>query len=83
MRKRPNWSRRLPRPFTIPGIMTLATLADVREFLRHLPADCRELSTWRHVADQLVEAVRGGDVTDVAAALLIVLALERAPCRPG
>ena len=30
--------------------MTLKTLADVREILRHLPEDRRARPTWRHVA---------------------------------
>jgi hypothetical protein len=30
--------------------MTLRTLADVRELMRHLPEDRRSLSTWRQVA---------------------------------
>ena len=43
--------------------MTLKTLADVRELVeRHLPADCRERDTWRHVADRLHRAARGGDI---------------------
>jgi hypothetical protein len=30
--------------------MTLTTLADIRELVeRHLPAECRERDTWRHV----------------------------------
>ena len=33
---RPNWSRPLPRPLVIPGVM-FSTLADVREPMRHLP----------------------------------------------
>lgn len=37
MRKRPDWSHPLPQPLSIPGIMDLVTLADVRELLRHLP----------------------------------------------
>lgn len=81
--KRANWSRPLPRPLVIPRVMTLATLADVRELIeRHLPAECRQRSTWRHVAARLADAARGGDVADVAVALRIVLSLERVECRP-
>jgi hypothetical protein len=50
--------------------MTLKTLADVRELVeRHLPAECRERDTWRHVAKQLAAAADGGDINDVIAAL--------------
>jgi hypothetical protein len=39
--------------------MMLKTLADVRELIaRHLPAECRERDTWRHVSDRLAEAAR-------------------------
>ena len=47
---RPDWSRPLPRPLLIPDVMTLATLADVRELLRHVPKERRTLDTWRQVA---------------------------------
>jgi hypothetical protein len=56
MRKRADWSRSLPRPLVIPTVMTLKTLADVRELMRHLPKDRRNRSTWRHVAAQLEQA---------------------------
>lgn len=56
---RPNWSRPLPRPLKIPAVMTLKTPADVRELVeRHLPAECRERDTWRHVAKCLDDAAR-------------------------
>jgi hypothetical protein len=65
---RPNWSRPLPRPLKIPSVMTLKTLADVRELVRHLPAERRKLNTWRYVAKQLAAAADGGDINDVAPA---------------
>jgi len=63
--------------------MTLNKLADVRELVeRHLPAECRERDTWRHVAKQLAAAADGGDVNDVVVSLLVVLQLGRVPCLP-
>jgi hypothetical protein len=36
----PNWSRPLPRPLTIPDILTLETLTEVRGLVqKHLPAE--------------------------------------------
>jgi hypothetical protein len=75
--KRPDYSRPLPRPLVIPGVMTLKTLADVRSLLRHLPKDVRTRSTCQGVANQLVAAARGADPADVAVALRLVLMLEK------
>jgi hypothetical protein len=79
---RPNWSRPLPRPLVIPGVMTLATLADVRELMRHLPRQAREKDTWRHVAAMLEKAARGGATIDVAVPLQMVLSMEGVECLP-
>ncbi len=69
-RTRPNWSRALPRPLKIPSVMTLKTLADVRELIKHLPKDHRAKSTWEHVAKQLNAAALGEvDMIDVAVPL--------------
>ena len=80
---RPNWSRKLPRPLKIPTITTLHTFADVRELVeRRLPPEFRERDTWRHVADRLHQAARGGDIDDVVIPLRLVLQLERVACLP-
>jgi hypothetical protein len=81
-RKLPDWSRPLPQPLVIPGLMTLATLADVRTLLDHLPAGRREKETWRYVADRLDETARGASVVEVFALLRMVLAMEGIAYRP-
>jgi hypothetical protein len=78
---RPDWSRALPRPLVIPEVMTLKTLADVRELMRHLPEDRRERPTWRHVASQLDKAAAGTDPADFVVALRMVLSIERVEYR--
>jgi hypothetical protein len=62
--------------------MTLKTLADVRELMRHIPADRRERSAWRPVDAELGKAAAGAaDPGDVAIALRMVLMLESVECR--
>jgi len=57
-------------------------LADVRALTeKHLPAQIRAKPTWRYVAAQLKQAAQGADTADVAAALVIALALDGVKCR--
>ncbi len=79
---RPNWSRALPQPVVIPKVMTLRTLDDVRQLMRHLPEDRRARSTWRRVAADIEAAAAGGDIEGAAIALRMVLMLEGVECRP-
>ena len=74
---RPNWSRPLPTPLTIPTIMDLVTLADVRTLLGHLPKEARAKSTWQVVERRLDAAAAGGSVDDLSVALQMAFQLER------
>ena len=78
---RPNWSRALLRQPTIPTVMDLITLADVRTLIGHLPKETRAKSTWQHVEAKLREAAAGGDVADLWASLQMVLMLEKVEYR--
>ena len=84
LRKRADWSRRLPRPIVIPNVMTLKTLADVRALIeRHLPAGHRENRTWRHVAAELGKGCgRRRPGGGCARRPRIALSLEGVECRP-
>jgi hypothetical protein len=78
----PNWCRPLPRPLLIPDVMALATLANVRPLIGHLPAERRTRSTWRYIEAQLASAASGKtQPAEAVAALQVVLALEGVPCR--
>lgn len=79
---KPDWSRRLSRPLDIPGVMTIATLGDVRELLWHVPNDQRRKSVWRNVAAELDKAAACADPDGVTLALRLALMLETAPVVP-
>lgn len=50
----PDYSRSLPRPLIIPGVMTLRTLADLREPLRHLPTGTKGKAAWKKLSRWLM-----------------------------
>ena len=57
---RPDWSRPLPRPLTIPTVMKLKTLADVRDLVeKHLPEQYRRKPAWRQVSTQIAKPAEG------------------------
>jgi len=77
---RQDWSRRLPRKLLVAGVISLSTLADVRELLdRHLPPEFKHKAFWRHVAGEHEKAA-AGETESIAAALRMVLSLEGATC---
>ena len=82
---RSSWSRALPRALTIlddgKEFLRLTTLADVRDFLKHIPKERRQFDTWQHVEAELEKAAAGGDATQVSIALRMVLMLESVECR--
>ena len=69
------------KPVTIPQVMTLKTLADVRKLLGHIPKERRQLSTWQHVEKTLRECAVGDDTENISVALQIVPQGERVPHR--
>ena len=79
---RPDWSRPLPRPLTIPTVMKLSTFADVRDLVdKHLPEQYRRKPTWRHVSTEIARAAEGEkDLLEVCVSLRPVLALEGVEC---
>ena len=79
MNDRPSSSTLLPRPLTIPQVMTLKTLADVRKLLSHIPKERRQLSTRQHVEATLKACAAGDDTENISVALQIVLQGERVP----
>ena len=83
MAKRPDWSRPLPQPLTIPDIMTIETLADVRVLIGHVPAERRKISTWQHVEKTLQACADGDDVENVSVAMQLAFQLERVPYSVG
>jgi hypothetical protein len=70
-------SRPLPRSIVIPGVMTIATLADVRELVeKHLPKRYRQATPWRHVAAELKAVGKSRSTADVSVALQMALSLS-------
>jgi hypothetical protein len=82
LRRRPDWSRPLPQPLTIPEVADLRTLGDVRELVTHWPERCRDKSTCQHVISCLEEAALDGDTQNVAVPLRMALSMEGVECRP-
>lgn len=59
--RRSDWSRALPRPLIIPGVMRLGTLADVRALVeKHMPRPIRAKPTWRMAARTKLGLKRAG-----------------------
>ena len=74
--KRTGWSTPLPQPITIPDVITIKTLNDVRKLLGHIPKERRQLSTWQHVEATLQACAAGDDPANISITLQLVLQLE-------
>lgn len=57
-------------------IPPLETVADVRRFLRHVPASYRAMTTWRYLEGQIDQAETSGDAKDATIALQLVLSMN-------
>ena len=75
-RKRPDYSRPLPRPLVIPSVTRLKTLADVRKLIGRMPMDFRTKETWQRIAALVDDAARGNADPTEAVALQLVLMLK-------
>jgi hypothetical protein len=77
-----DWSRTLPTPLTIPDVMTLTTLADIRVFVeQRLPKPYRDRPHGRAVARDVGHAARGGDSAEASVTLRMALLIEGVACR--
>ena len=73
----PDWSRPLPRSLTIPTVVELKTLADVRELVDKHARAVPPQATWRHVSAQIAKAADGEkDLLENCVSLRLVLALK-------
>jgi hypothetical protein len=84
LRRRPDWSRRLPAPLQIldsdKPVLMLATVGDVRDLIvKRLPKKSRQKSTWQYVAGLALDAANGA--ADLSSALRMVLSMEGIGCR--
>jgi hypothetical protein len=70
-----SFRRPLPAPITIPDVITLKTLGDVRKLLGHIPKERREIPAWLNVQKYL----SGGDVENVSIAIQLALQIECVP----
>ena len=74
---RPNWSRPLPKLLIVSGVLTAATLNDVRVMIeRQLPAASRANEMWRYVSNELRKAALGSDTAEFSAVLEMALSIE-------
>jgi hypothetical protein len=73
------WSTPLPRPITIPKVMKLKTLDDVRNLINHIPEERRASPSWQHVETTLQACAAGDHSANISVALKLVLLAEKVP----